>query len=276
MKKMLFLLIIISVLAVPTVLAEPVLKIGFDISKNGNISDFSAVVIDGRPLPKNEGDCTVLIHDSDDMVIWTSGYDLDFFIFDAGETVDIMRYSDKIPYSSDMEKISVIYNGAVVFSSELGLCNKDGSCDGDENYLSCPEDCPLNEKDNVCISKADYVCDPDCLEGYDPDCIVIGDSCGDRKCDTNNNENFASCAIDCGGAADGICDRQKDNVCDPDCTEREDVDCRKEEEANPFVIPMVIVVIICIVAFTVFMSYRKRKNVKSPPAPQGGIQYDMQ
>jgi len=277
MKRVIFMAVLFGLLISHTVMGEPVLRIEFDISDEGNVSGFMAIVSEGRPLPKNEGDLMVMIQDSDGNVLWYSGYDLDFYIYDAAIIADEIRYSDKIPYLPEMEKATVLYNGAVVFTSGLGLCNTNGLCEGNENYLSCPKDCPLNEKDGICINKADGVCDPDCLPGYDPDCIVTGmHSCGDGICDVEAGENFASCPEDCSGAADGICDRQKDGICDPDCEERYDVDCRVQEEANPFVIPVVILVIVIIILVAFLMSYRKGKTaqIQRQYNPQGGNQYD--
>lgn len=51
------------------------------------------------------------------------------------------------------------------------LCDMDGECSENENYLSCPEDCPLEKSDNYCFPESDGVCDPDCIEGLDEDCI---------------------------------------------------------------------------------------------------------
>jgi len=277
MKTDMFYFAIISLLIVPGVLAEPVLKIEFDITQDGTVSDFSASVIEGRAMPKHQGNLMALIQDSSDNIIWDSGYDAQFYIFDAEVSVDKIRYTDKIPYSQKMEKITVMYNGAIIFNSYLELCNGNGICDGNENSLSCPSDCLPEEEDNLCVSESDGVCDPDCLEGFDPDCIVVKDSCGDGRCDTKNNENFASCPKDCSGAADGICDGRNDGVCDPDCEESKDKDCRIEEEANPFVIPVVVLVIVIIILVALLMSYRKGKAAQQQNyIQQGGNQYGYQ
>ncbi|MBN2102239.1 MAG: hypothetical protein JW716_05205 [Candidatus Aenigmarchaeota archaeon] len=272
MKKIIFIMVLIGLLIMPGALAEPILKIEFDISNEGSVSDFSAVVMEGRPLPKNEGNLMVMIQDSKDNVLWDSGYDLDFYIYDAAVMADEMRYTDKIPYSSNMDKMTVIYNGVVIFSSDLDICDDNGACEGNENSLSCPSDCLPYEEDNLCIGESDGVCDPDCLEGFDPDCIAVQDSCGDGECDTKNNENFASCPKDCSGSADGVCDKQKDGMCDPDCEERDDKDCQVEEEANPFIFPVVVLVIIVIILVAFLMSYRKAKE-KQQPDLRGGVQY---
>jgi hypothetical protein len=266
--------VLICAVIVPAVLAEPVLEINFDITDNITVSGFSASVIDGRPSLVSQGSCMVMIQGADRNTLWTSGYDLAFQAFDAETPVTKMHYTDKIPYSGNMKTVDVIYNGIPVFSAELNLCNDDGSCGQNENYLSCPADCPLDKKDSLCIAKPDSVCDPDCLEGYDPDCIKPRSNCGDGFCGVADDENFASCAIDCSGASDGICDKQNDAVCDPDCAERDDTDCRTKEDENPFVIPVVAVLIICIIAVAVFMSYRRTRMQQAEQIIMEGRRYD--
>jgi putative hemolysin len=47
----------------------------------------------------------------------------------------------------------------------------DGDCTlFQENFSSCPEDCPSGGGDLYCDGVADGTCDPDCLSGNDPDC----------------------------------------------------------------------------------------------------------
>lgn len=50
------------------------------------------------------------------------------------------------------------------------LCNQDGVCEGHESFDNCPEDCPSGSDDGICDYMMDGRCDPDCLEGGDPDC----------------------------------------------------------------------------------------------------------
>jgi len=45
-----------------------------------------------------------------------------------------------------------------------------GTCDANENFKNCPEDCPSGGKDGYCDGVKDGKCDPDCLKGIDPDC----------------------------------------------------------------------------------------------------------
>jgi len=50
------------------------------------------------------------------------------------------------------------------------LCIPDSSCNGFENHINCPADCPSGSADNVCDFRIDGVCDPDCEPDSDIDC----------------------------------------------------------------------------------------------------------
>ncbi|MCD6247626.1 MAG: hypothetical protein J7J87_04330 [Candidatus Diapherotrites archaeon] len=61
-------------------------------------------------------------------------------------------------------------NGEVARFDLSKLCNNNGACEENENYLSCASDCPLSEKDDYCLPLKDSICDPDCSKGLDSDC----------------------------------------------------------------------------------------------------------
>ncbi|MEM0360663.1 MAG: hypothetical protein QXK06_04995 [Candidatus Diapherotrites archaeon] len=62
-------------------------------------------------------------------------------------------------------------NGEIARFDLSVLCNHDGKCNPNENFLSCEQDCPLEKKDNYCLPLKDKICDPDCITGIDLDCI---------------------------------------------------------------------------------------------------------
>ena len=41
-----------------------------------------------------------------------------------------------------------------------------------ENYETCPNDCPLNQSDGICIIEDEGVCDPDCSFDADVNCAL--------------------------------------------------------------------------------------------------------
>ncbi len=78
-----------------------------------------------------------------------------------------------LPFIKEAEFVSIEGSEGEIARFNLSqLCNSDKSCQATENYLSCPEDCPLNEKDNYCLPLSDKICDPDCIKGIDPDCSI--------------------------------------------------------------------------------------------------------
>lgn len=102
------------------------------------------------------------------------------------------------------------------------LCNKNGSCDEDENLNNCPQDCS-GRKDNYCDGVSDNRCDPDCQRDQDSDCLCNKDD----FCEIEF-ENYGNCPDDClSGSRDNYCDRVFDDKCDPDCQATEDSDCQK-------------------------------------------------
>ncbi|MEA3254715.1 MAG: hypothetical protein U9Q22_02650 [Candidatus Altiarchaeota archaeon] len=109
---------------------------------------------------------------------------------------------------------------------EIIVCNNNGICEREryENYPNCPGDCPSGSSDGYCDMIEDGVCDPDCAEEFDVDCIPL--MCGDGACDFGRGENYKNCPQDCpSGSSDGYCDMIEDGICDPDCSREEDTDC---------------------------------------------------
>lgn len=78
----------------------------------------------------------------------------------------------RLPYFPDADRIELYHNNILIFDFDVKeyICQRDGICSEYENYLNCPLDCPLNEKDGYCLAEQDGICDPDCHEKEDPDC----------------------------------------------------------------------------------------------------------
>lgn len=174
-------------------------------------------------------DYRLTVVDPSDQVLWSQAFDIYFDYYGpVYEDIDYSNikylsfpFSYRIPYTQGMDKLVLYHNAQAIFSKTLDFCNKNQVCDTTETYLTCPDDCPLDREDKICIDRKEGVCDPDCLGGVDPDCEG---ECGNHVC--NTNEHRASCPQDCpSGGSDGYCDREKDERCDPDCNE-EDPDCR--------------------------------------------------
>lgn len=96
--------------------------------------------------------------------------DINSYLESMGSTWEATLY---FPYFEDAEFIALgSDDGNLIAFVGLKdeLCNHDGKCNGNENFLSCKEDCPLDKSDNYCYPQKDGVCDPDCIQGLDPDC----------------------------------------------------------------------------------------------------------
>ena len=104
-------------------------------------------------------------------------------------------YEFYVPFYNASQIIEVRHGDALVLSASLGayLCDYDSICDGNEDYLTCPSDCPSGHEDGLCDHARDGLCDPDCFAQYDMDCI-----CGDGACEQTYGEDFTTCCQDCG------------------------------------------------------------------------------
>ncbi|MCD6216107.1 MAG: DUF333 domain-containing protein [Candidatus Aenigmarchaeota archaeon] len=169
------------------------------------------------------------------------------------------------PVFSEECAVCVLKNGTEIeVTTLMGLdFSEGGGCGNaictplEEDYSTCPQDCPSGSHDMYCDGVEDGKCDPDCVElnisESDPDCVTqttLITKCGNGMCD--KDENYGSCPQDCeSGRRDGYCDGVKDGRCDPDCPEERDVDCKGG--ANKFLIAIILLVV-GIVAFLIFRS----------------------
>jgi hypothetical protein len=180
---------------------------------------------------QNGEDYKLTVVDQSGAAIWSQAFNI-YFDYNGPVYLDVdyskIRYKNfpfhyKIPYIRGMHKLVLDHKNKIIFYKILNFCNKNKICDSTETHLTCPCDCPLDKKDKICIPRKDGICDPDCLEGVDPDC---DGECGNNVC--NSNENHGNCPQDCpSGRRDGYCDGKKDGRCDPDCKEGEDPDCKR-------------------------------------------------
>jgi len=56
--------------------------------------------------------------------------------------------------------------------TDASECNADGTCDPEETYQTCPQDCASGQLDGICDLVEDGICDPDCNETRDEDCRI--------------------------------------------------------------------------------------------------------
>lgn len=121
-----------------------------------------------------EGSYKLEVKDAAGNVIWEREYGLKFIaLTDPPVDRDYEIITEKIPYESRMYEIAFLKNGNVLMQRYLDFCDGNLICDNKENAVSCASDCTAADKDKVCISQADGICDPDCLEEKDSDCAVV-------------------------------------------------------------------------------------------------------
>jgi len=98
-------------------------------------------------------------------------------------TPDSLKIHLSFPSSEVMEGFLVVMRGEqILLEQPFDLCNENNQCDAQENFYSCPEDCPRWAKDGACVSAAqDGGCDPDC-RAIDMDCkLGMPPGVGPRK-----------------------------------------------------------------------------------------------
>ncbi|MBI4447438.1 hypothetical protein HY643_00505 [Candidatus Woesearchaeota archaeon] len=151
---------------------NPALDVRLVISEDSQILEDAVYVTFGKESSYyTEGEYTLLITDVDGKTIFSASYDLEFFLLaDPPRRIGSAVFEQKIPYTTEMYKLQFLKNNEALYTKFLDFCNYNTECDSEENYLSCPNDCPLTQKDGVCISQKEGICDPDCLAGADVDC----------------------------------------------------------------------------------------------------------
>lgn len=215
-------------------LSGRVIDLSLDIYKDDTVTENKIILSYGRHTRYyQKGKAYKLaVFDQSGKMIWSQAFNI-YFDYNGPVYEDIdysnikfisFPFSYRIPYKRDMFKLKLFHWDRVIFSKILNFCNRNYECDTTETYLTCPMDCPLDEKDKICITRNEGICDPDCIKGVDPDCEG---ECGNDVC--NINENYSTCPLDClSGGYDGYCDREKDERCDPDCKEEEDPDSKSK------------------------------------------------
>lgn len=187
-------------IVIPAYAYYTALEIDFLISQNDSVEFLSTSVVEReRITPSEQGSYTIRLLDNKGNILVERNFDVSFERYGTRITFeDIVPKTLVLPYSSDIKKIVLLHNNKIIFKKEeMIFCNNNSKCEQNENYLSCPSDCPSGSKDGYCDEIRDGKCDPDCASKDDYDC-----HCGDGKCDTTIGENLTGalryCPKDCG------------------------------------------------------------------------------
>ncbi len=152
---------LLALLFIPFVVSEPILVLQADLSGQ-NPEMTSVAVLDGKPTPpSSQGTYTITLFTSEGRKL-----------YDTHTFMEKGLYQ-KLPYSPETAVITVSKGDKGILTHTLSFCNSDGLCDGDENHLTCPSDCSMEQKDTLCLPYADSVCDPDCQNQEDTDCTAL-------------------------------------------------------------------------------------------------------
>jgi beta propeller repeat protein len=162
--------------------SDQVIVLNMHIYPNDTVKEDKIILRRGKPTnyyQKGE-DYNLISTDENGKVIWSQKFNLYFDYMGpvvsgvdySGIRYAYLPFSYKIPYGQQMYELKLYHEDKVIYTKILNFCNKNGICDSTETYLTCPCDCPLNQRDGICIPNSDGVCDPDCAEGVDPDCGV--------------------------------------------------------------------------------------------------------
>jgi len=148
------------------------LEIELTVYKNDSVVLEELRIVRGGDSPySSAGGYRLEILDGNGEKLFEDSYNLRFMMFsDPPEMMDFSTLYLKPEYTPEMKTIKLYHDEREIFSQEINLCDNDGVCNEHETFLSCPSDCPLDERDGICIKDRDGVCDPDCDEGADPDC----------------------------------------------------------------------------------------------------------
>lgn len=171
-------LLVFSMLAIAS---EPIIELQLDISKNDNVKEHLIRLTKGIPTQyytDEKGDYALKGLDESGNEVYSQSFYISFEY--RGAVVPGVDYSGwgsdrvfayyKVPYSPDMYELRLYHDDNIIYSKILDFCNNNGICDISETYETCPEDCPLDHNDKICMGDKDGLCDPDCAEDVDPDC----------------------------------------------------------------------------------------------------------
>ena len=150
------------------------------VHKDDTVEERRVTLRRGRPsMNYDKGDdYRLAVFGAQEKLMWSQEFNIYFDYYgpvDAHVDYSSIQYdafpiSRRIPYDPTMQELRLYHGENLIYSRVLNFCNQDGTCDPSETYLTCPADCPLNERDGICLPNEDGVCDPDCKWGVDPDC----------------------------------------------------------------------------------------------------------
>jgi hypothetical protein len=172
--------------------SEQVISISFTVYDNDSAEINHVKVLEGRPTDYvNKGHYLLEFTDENNRTLYYQDFAVNYLLLENPPVpVNYSVTSLRVPYNSNMSRIHIFKDDKLIYSSSVNVCDSDGICDKDtESFLSCPKDCPLDAKDEICIKRIDGICDPDCFQGIDTDCVNPSKNVDPNESSTTLNEN---------------------------------------------------------------------------------------
>jgi len=175
MKKIILLMVIAALLTMPGS-AQMVCELEFTIYKNDAVELNKIQVMPGMASEIPSGiissDYVLHVLDSNRNIIKEAHLPVSFLLLsNPPQETDRSRIWVELEYDSFWRFLEIYHNDSRIFQKDMGpRCNGDSICDPEENWISCPRDCPSGSEDGWCDRVKDGTCDPDCMEGVDSDC----------------------------------------------------------------------------------------------------------
>ena len=168
-------IIAILILAAPAI-AQTALDVEFYIHQDGKAELIQVTPVIGYfdEVNQFEQDYKLVVLDKTG-IIYLTYFPVDFTLYtDPPRKVDKTWVKRRVPYIGNVGQIQVYKQDTpILVYYPKDLCNYDGVCNNDENYISCSADCPNIYSDDICVSEVDNICDPDCGKDVDIDCFFV-------------------------------------------------------------------------------------------------------
>ena len=151
--------------------ATPICQFEFELSDTGNVKFDRVWAFEGRDEPETPVEQYALrFLDTAGRIVNNQYFPMMFYVYDIGPASELPVWV-RATCREEWKTLQIVKDNTVLFQTDIAskICNKDGICNGDENYVACSIDCPSGSQDNICDTVPDGICDPDCLSG-DSDC----------------------------------------------------------------------------------------------------------
>ena len=177
--------------------AESIVEFDFLIAQNDSVALYNARTLLGTPDQKtNDSDYQLHIYGENKNLLVETNLPVYFVLLDPMEEVFETYTSVQLPYSRHYTTVGILHDKNEIYKQDISfLCNEDQICERNENYVSCPADCPSGGQDGLCDRKSDGRCDSDCSKG-DEDCKM---NWTDNNLDKRKNNIIFGLIILCAG-----------------------------------------------------------------------------